>query len=83
MKMKFLAVAKPPPAIYHSCSTRKTFWEENFILVNMKSCVRHNVRKHKEINNSEQYIILYISSKLDILDKREITSLVSKKYMRI
>ena len=27
--MKLLSVVIPP-SIYHSCSTRKTFWEENF-----------------------------------------------------
>ena len=56
MIMKLLAVVTPP-SIYHGCSTWKTFWEENYTLgeftpVNMKNCDRHNVRKHREINNS-------------------------------
>ena len=42
--MKFLVVT--PPSIYHGCSTRKTFWEENFTgkkeyffePVNMRNC---------------------------------------------
>ena len=29
MNMKLLSVVTPP-SIYHGCSTRKTFWEENF-----------------------------------------------------
>ena len=58
MNMKFLAVVTPPPAFYHGCSTRKTFWEEKFTPVNMTSYVRRNVRKHREIKNGEQNIIL-------------------------
>ena len=27
--MNLLAVVTPP-SVYHGCSTRKTFWEENF-----------------------------------------------------
>ena len=49
MNIKLLAVVKPP-TINHGCSTRKTFWEENFTgeekltlgefkAVNMKNCV--------------------------------------------
>ena len=56
-------------------------WKEKFTPVNMKSYGRRNVRKQKEINNGEQYIILDISSKLDYLDKGEFTSSVSKDYM--
>ena len=29
MKMNLLEVVTPP-SIYHGCSTRNTFWEENF-----------------------------------------------------
>ena len=71
--MKFLEVATPTD-IYHGCSTPKTFWEEKFTLVNMTSCGRHNVRKHREIKNDEQYIFLNVSLKIDFLDKRELTS---------
>ena len=62
--MKFLAVVTPP-SIYNGCSTRKTFWEENFtgkedffLSVNMKNCGRRNVRKHKEIRGSDKYFTL-------------------------
>ena len=72
--MNFLSVATPPPDIYHGCSTCKTFWEEKLTPVNMTSCGRRNVRKHREINNGEQYIILDIPSNIDCMDKREVTS---------
>ena len=36
-----------------------------------------------DINNSEQYIILEISSKLDCMDKREFTSSKPRDYMVI
>ena len=45
INMKFLAVVTPP-AIYHGCFTRKTFWEEKFsgkedlfLSVNMKIAI--------------------------------------------
>ena len=62
--MKFLVVVTPP-SIYHVCSTRKTFWEENstlgeFTPVNMKNCGRRNVRKYIKIKNGKKYIILDI-----------------------
>ena len=44
--MNFLAVVTPLH-IYHGWSTWKMFWEEKFPLVNMASCERINVRKHK------------------------------------
>ena len=82
--MKFLAVVTPP-SIYHGCSTQKTFWEEKFtgkenlvLSANIKSCGRHNVRKHKEIRGSDRYVTVDIPSKLDSLDKMEITSSESK-----
>ena len=89
--MKFLVVVKPP-SIYHGCSTRKTFWEENFTgkkqdlfeSVNMRNCGQHNVRKHKEIKGSDKcvtlnmYEILNISEKFDDLNKMETTSSESK-----
>ena len=79
--MNFLAVVTPPPAIDHGCPNRKTFWEEKFKPVNMISCGRRNVRKHREIKNGEKYIILDISSNLHCLDKRKVTSSESKDCM--
>ena len=67
--MKFLSVVTPP-YIYHGCSTGKTFCEERFTSVNLRSCGSCNARKNEEINNGEQYIALDISLKLDWLDKR-------------
>ena len=88
--MKFLVVVTPP-SIYHSCSARKTFWEEIFTdkqdlfeSVNMKNCGQRNVRKHKEIKGSDKcvtlniYEILNISEKFDNLNKMETTSSESK-----
>ena len=72
--MKVLAVVTPPPAIYHGCSTQNTFWEENITPVNMTSCGRITIGKHKEINNGEQYIILDISSNNDSQENKEVTS---------
>ena len=84
INMKFLVVVTPP-SIYHGCSTRKTFWEENFtykedlfLCVNMKNCGRRKVRKHKEIKGSDKYVTLDISSKFDSLNKMETTSSESK-----
>ena len=55
MNMKLLKVVTSP-SIYHSCSTWKNFWKEWFKLgeftpVNMKCFGRHNVFKHRDINN--------------------------------
>ena len=80
--MKFLAVVTPPPAIYHGSFTWKTFWGKNFTPVNMTSCGRRNVCKHREINNSEQYMALDISLKIYCLYKKEVTSSESRYYMR-
>ena len=63
--MKFLVVVTPP-SIYPDCSTRKTFWEENFTgkkqyffeSVNMRDCGQSNARKHKEINDSDERVTL-------------------------
>ena len=82
MNMKLLAVVTPP-SIYHGCSTRKTFWEEKFTgeekftlgeltAMNMKNCGRHNVRKQREIKNSNKYITLEIYLKFGCLDKMRI-----------
>ena len=85
--MKFLAVVTPT-SIYHSCSTRKTFWEGKFtcreslfLSVNMKNCGRRNVRKHKEIRGSDKYVTLDISEKFDSLNKMETTSSESKEKL--
>ena len=73
MNMKVLAV-ETPPSIYYGKSTRKTLWEENFTLsefiaVNMRNCVRLNVRKHREIKVSYKYASLEILLKFDSLDR--------------
>ena len=70
MNMKLLAVVKPPPDIYNGCSTWNILREEKFTPVNMTSCGRRNIRKHRETNNSDKYITLDIYLKLDCLDKR-------------
>ena len=64
--MKFLVVT--PPSIYHGCSTRKTFWEENFtgkkqyvfVSMNIRNCGKHNFRKHKEIKDSDERVTLKV-----------------------
>ena len=82
--MNFLLFVTPP-SIYHGCSTRKTFWEENFTgkqdlfqSANMKDCVRRKVRKNKEINGIDKIVILNVSAKFDILNKMKTTSSKSK-----
>ena len=70
MNIKLPAVVKPPLAIYLGCSTWKAFLEDKFTPVNMQSCGRSNIRKHRDIKNGEQYIVLEISSKIDCMDKR-------------
>ena len=70
MNMNLLAVVTPP-SIYHICSTQKTFWGEiftdekkftlgDFAPVNMKNCGHCNVRKHREIKDSDKHITLDI-----------------------
>ena len=44
----------------------------------MKNCGRRNVKKHKEIKGSDNYVTLGISLKFDSLDKMKITSSESK-----
>ena len=85
--MKFLAVVTPP-SIYHGCSTWKMFLEEKFrgkeslfLSVNMKNCDSRNVRKHKEIRDSDKYVTLDISEKFDSLNKMETTSSESKEKL--
>ena len=94
--MKFLVVVSPP-SIYHGCSTRKTFWEENFPgkkqdfleSMNMRNFAQHNVRKHKEIKDSDErvtlnsYEILNISEKFDNLNNMETTSSESKLKLEV
>ena len=82
--MKFLVVVTPP-SIYHSCSTRKTFWGEKFTgkkylfqSVNMKNVGRRKVRKHKEIKGSENIVTLNVSAKFDSMNKTKTTSSESK-----
>ena len=82
--MKFLVVVAPP-SIYHGCSNRKTFWEENFTgkqylfqSVNMKNYGQRKVRKQKEIRGSVKCVTLNISEKFDSLNKMETTSSESK-----
>ena len=92
--MNFL-VFVTPPSIYHGCSTRKTFWEEKFtgknqylfVSVNMRNYGQLNVRKHREIKDSDERVtlnmneILKISEKFDNLDKMETTSSESELKM--
>ena len=47
----------------------------------MRSFGHHNVIKHKETNNSEQYIALDIYLQLYFLDKREVTSSGPRNYV--
>ena len=64
--------------IYHGCSTRKTFWEGKsrigeFTIVNMKNCGHCNVRKHRDIKDSDNYTTLDILSKFESMEKMRIT----------
>ena len=79
-KMNFLEVVTPP-SINHGFSTWKTFWEKKFTPVNTRSFGHCNIKKHKEIRNSEQYITLNISLKLDFLDNTEVTYPGSRDYI--
>ena len=91
--MKLLAVLIPP-YIYHGFSTRKNLWEENFKCeekftlgeftpVNMKNCGGHDVGKHRDIKDSDKYIVLDISLKFVCLYKMRITSSEPKDYLGI
>ena len=89
--MKFLVVVTTL-SIYHGCFTRKTFWEEKFTgkkqdlfeSLNMRNCGQRNVRKHREIKDSDERFalnmneILKISKEFDDLDKMKTTSSESK-----
>ena len=82
--MKFLVVVTPL-SIYHGCSTRKTFWKENFTgkkylfqSVNMKHFGCRKVRKHKEGKGSDEIVTLNVSEMFDSLNKMETSSSESK-----
>ena len=82
--MKFLVVVTPP-SIYHDCSTRTMFWEENFTgkqdlfqSLNMNCFGRRKVRKHKEIRGNDKCVTLNILKKFDSLNKMESISSESK-----
>ena len=84
MNMKFLAVVTQP-YVYHSWSTRKTFWEEKFTgevklfsAVNMNNFGSSNVRKHRDIKGSDKYVTLDISLEFDSLDNIKFKSSNSK-----
>ena len=57
-----------------------------FLSVNMRNCGQSNVRKHREIKDSDERVtlnmneILKISEKFDSLDKMETTS-VARNYI--
>ena len=70
-----------PLSIYHGCSTQKMLWGGYFTPVNMKNCGHLNVRKHREINNGENYISLYIYVYFGILYKMKIKSSETKYYL--
>ena len=85
MNMKLLSVVTPP-YLYQGCSTQNKVWEGNFTLgkfapVNMKSCSRRNVRKHREIKNDEKYTTLDISLKFDSMDDMKMKSSYAKDYL--
>ena len=78
MNMKLQEVVTPL-SVYHGFSTWKTFWEEKFTLgefiaVNMKSCGPRNIRKHREIKDSDNDVTLDILFKFFSLYKMKITS---------
>ena len=88
MNTKILAVVTPL-SIYQGCSTWNKFWgkkftgEEKFTLgefsaVKMKNDGRRNVRKHREIKGSENYVTLDILLKFGSLEKMRITSSYTK-----
>ena len=53
----------------------------NFTHVNIKTGGRHNIRKHKEINNTEQYIALDISLEIGNMENMKITTSEPKYYL--
>ena len=78
-----LLAAVTPPFIYYGCSTWETLWDEKFILdeftpVNMKSFSLCNVRKHRDIKDSDKYITSNILLNFGSMEKMRITSLEPK-----
>ena len=78
MNMKLLLFVTPQ-SIYNGCSTHKTFWGGKFTLgeftpVNMKHFGRCNVRKYREIKDSDKYIALDIFLESGSLKNMRITS---------
>ena len=80
--MNLLEVSTPI-YIYNGCSTYNTLWEEKFTHMNMQMCGLSNVRKHREIKNGEQYVLLDISLKFGNLDDMETTSSEPKYDLEI
>ena len=82
--MKFLAVVIPPPAIYHGCSTRKTFREEKFAPGEHDKLWRHNVRNTQGDQEWWRNTLSWTSIlSLICLDKREVISSEPKDYTGI
>ena len=77
--MKLLEVVTPL-SIYDYCSTQKTLCGGNFTQANMKNCGRQNFRKHREIKNGDQYIVLDVYLKFGDFDKMKITYSEPKYY---
>ena len=80
--MKLVAVVTTL-SVYCGCSTWKTFWQEIFTPVSMKSYRRRNVNKQRKIKYGEKYITLDISLKYGILDKMKIKYSKQKHYLVI
>ena len=80
MNMKILAFVTPP-SIYHGCSTCRMFWEEKFTSSTMKVFANFTVRKHREINDGDKYITIYISLNFGSLDNIKIKSSEPKDYL--
>ena len=57
------------------------FWKEKFTPINMTSFGRRNVRKHREINNDKQYIVLGVSFDIYCLENREFNYSELRDYM--
>ena len=72
--MKLLAVKKNHLLFIMVSQLGKTFWEENLTPANMTSFGCHNFGKQRDIKNDENYIIFDISSNIDCMEKREVTS---------
>ena len=83
--MKLLSVLTPS-SIYRGCSNWKTLWEKKFTPdmltpVNIKKCGCHDIRKHRDIKYSDNYITLDISLKFGSLKNMIITSSYPKDYL--